>query len=529
MSISAAALGASIFDETEQPPVPQRAAGPLAPRIAAPATGPAAAGVQWPRLAIPSAAQQSKVRKQCRDVFAKDLADGSATGRRALAERLLKDAGGSRDTVERYVLLTAARLAAIELADVSLCYRAVDALAAMYDIDAARLKLEVALKCLGKSESAAVTAENCRLALGLIDALVAVDDVGGALRLGGLTLPSVAGDPLLGVLVEKRIKECETIKLAREQLAPSLERLRSAPDDAGANLAVGMFLCFTREDWPAGLPMLTKGLDQRLRQLSERELDPAKDATAIAQLADDWWDWAQRQNEPTRTVARKHAVALYGQGLRGASGVRKEAIEKRIAEASHMTSQRLIDLLPLADPKRGSIHGAWMRAVEQAGLLSPTGVDQFALPYEPPEEYIFRIEFTRLKGNEGLGQIVTKGGTPFTWAIGMSHGEVVGIDAVKGKPVIVSENPTRVSLQNKLEDKHRYVSTIEVRNGRVRGWLDGRLLVDWKTDYRDLSPHDRGGWAPVHASQLGLCTWNSQTVFHRIEVLELTGEGKVIK
>ena len=53
--------------------------------------------------------------------------------------------------------------------------------------------------------------------------------------------------------------------------------------------------------------------------------------------------------------------------------------------------------------------------------------------------------------------------------------------------------------------------------------------MDLKTDYRDLGPHDRGNWAPVSVNRLGLCTWNSQTLFHRIEVLELTGEGKVIK
>jgi hypothetical protein len=521
-------LHAGVFDE---PDVPRSAAVVLpvktpaaAAVVLAPATGPA-----WPRLPVPPATQQALIRKECRKVFASELADPSATARRALAERLLTDGGNSKGYVEHYVLLAAARQSAIEAGDLLLCNRAIEALATRYDVDAGRMKLDAAMKCVGRADTAWCTADNARAAIAIVDALVAADDLPTATRLAGTVLASVAGDPLLAVVAEGRAKDCEAIKTAREQLAPALEKLKVAPNDEGANLAVGKFHCFTRGDWGLGLEMLSRGVDPHLRQLATRELARPQDATALLQLADEWWDWARQQQEPARRAAvQRHALTLYSRAQAGLTEVQKAHVAKCVGEAAHFPSTRLIDLLPACEPRRGSVHGAW--SVEERGLLSATGLDLFELPYEPPEEYLFRVEFTRLKGNDCIGQLATKAGTAFTWTVGAQHGAFAGFDSINGKTTQLKENPSRVALAGKgLVSGRRYVSTVEVRNGRVRGWLDGRLLVDWPTDYHDLSAIERGKWSPRDVKRLGLCTWNSQSVFHRIEVLELTGEGRIIK
>jgi hypothetical protein len=522
----ARAIGAAgIFDEPE-PPVAPRVAMPGKVAVAVAATSPAANLV---RLAVPAGPQQAKLRKQFKEVLAKELADGSVAARRALAERLLRDAAKTNEPAERYVLLTAARQAGIDVADLNLCVRALDGTAAVFDIDAGRLKLDAALRCVGKSESATVTADNARAAMGMFDALVAADELAVASRLGEQIVGSLGGDPLLAALAERRFKDCETIRAARERLGPLLERLKVAPDDAGANYVVGTFYCFTKEDWAQGLAMLAKGTDAVLRRLAMMEAANPQAAEAVATLADEWWEWAQEQPEPARTVARRHAAAAYGRAIVSLSipAVRRAAIEKRIDEAGHLASARLVDLLALADPRHGSVHGAW--TTKDGTLVSPTGIDLFELPYEPADEYIFRVEFTRLKGDQGIAQVLAKGPkASFLWTVNRG-GSFAGFDGVKGSSPGVAGNPAWKMLPASMESNRRYVSTVEVRNGRVRGWFDGKLLVDWKTDYHNVGPRARGNWSPRDPARLGVATWYGQTVFHRIEVLELTGEGKVIR
>lgn len=51
------------------------------------------------------------------------------------------------------------------------------------------------------------------------------------------------------------------------------------------------------------------------------------------------------------------------------------------------------------------------------------------------------------------------------------------------------------------------------------GYLDGKLLTEWKGDWKDLNFPE---W--VSRTQLEIATY-SATVFHSIEVLEVTGNG----
>ncbi|MBI3877243.1 MAG: hypothetical protein HY300_15015, partial [Verrucomicrobia bacterium] len=44
--------------------------------------------------------------------------------------------------------------------------------------------------------------------------------------------------------------------------------LAITPDDPGANLAVGQFLCFVKGDWESGLPLLAKSDDNVLKTLA---------------------------------------------------------------------------------------------------------------------------------------------------------------------------------------------------------------------------------------------------------------------
>ena len=65
---------------------------------------------------------------------------------------------------------------------------------------------------------------------------------------------------------------------------------------------------------------------------------------------------------------------------------------------------------------------------------------------------------------------------------------------------------------------------MRVRKNGVEALLDGKVMSKWDTDYSDASPAPF--WSLRDRSLLGLGTGSSKTVFHAIEVKEVSGPGK---
>src|SRR5262249_20380875 len=64
------------------------------------------------------------------------------------------------------------------------------------------------------------------------------------------------------------------------------------------------------------------------------------------------------------------------------------------------------DLMPLIDPARDTVRGNWQKS--GTDLCSDNGwSSRVRIPYQPPEEYDFRIAFTRTSGIESVRQIVS--------------------------------------------------------------------------------------------------------------------------
>jgi hypothetical protein len=552
----AAGADKTIFDDDWTTPPRAQAAAPLVPAslTTGPATAPATAQTTAPEggnatappaeppsvaseqrpapivhkpvgsRAVPSAAEQSRVRKLFKEVYARELADATAQGRRTLALKLLAEAKKSGDAaVDRFVLLMGARLAAIQAMDLGLAVRATDALAAEYDVDALKLKVDAAMKGWGKSDNAADTGDNCRAALELVDALVAVNDYAGASRIGVMLRTVAVADPMFDLLAQQRVKEVEASRAVYERLGASIEKLKASPGDPGANAAAGTFLCYFKGDWERGLPMLAKGSDAAAKSLAKSELaQHAPDNTAIEQLADGWWTLAEKQREVPRARVREHAARMYARIVSGVTGLRRTAMEKRIAEAGG-AELRLVDLLAVADAERDAVNGRW--SLVDGQITTSDSETRLELPYQPPEEYMFRVEFSRTGGN-AVYQAVSKSGTGVFFVMGGNHNVDTGLEKVRG--LNLRDGPARVDLP--LTDGRRYVGIVEVRNGRLRAFVDGKVVVDWKTDYRDLSYLDSNrGWQPRDPILLAVGAYQTTVTFDHIELLELAGHGKGVR
>lgn len=144
------------------------------------------------------------------------------------------------------------------------------------------------------------------------------------------------------------------------------------------------------------------------------------------------------------------------------------------------------------------------------------------IPYVPPEEYTFTIEFVRRSGNDAVNQILPHAGKVFVWQMGGWNNSVLGISEIDGKRA--DGNPSTVKRERCLENGRLYISTVEVRKDRVTAWLNNEKVADWKTDYRDLGMDD--DWRLRQDSLPGLGTWGSVVEFRRVGLFEVTGRGR---
>jgi hypothetical protein len=181
-----------------------------------------------------------------------------------------------------------------------------------------------------------------------------------------------------------------------------------------------------------------------------------------------------------------------------------------------------INLLPLIDPEKDAVEGKW-ELVDGELIGDKHNEARLEIPYRPPEEYDFTIAFT-IKSSTGgaVGQSLAKAGHEFVW-IGFAFGNRFGFDLVNGSPL--HNNPTRTD-QDRWKRDVQYVSEVQIRNGSVRGCLDGKLLSEWKTDYSDMSLRDK--WKLRTPGVLGV-SCQTRVIFHRIEVREVTGKGTLTR
>jgi hypothetical protein len=502
---------------TPGPSPPQPAQGPPQPQGERPTpASPAHAETRSP-APVPAKAQQANSRKLFKEVFAAELTDRSAPARRKLAVKLLDAADKSADVrSDLFVLLIAAADAARDAADLELSFRATDALAAAYQVDGLRMRSDMALAVFAARDPAAATEGNCRAVFALCDQLLAVDDYVTATRLLTGLRTLAAAHSVLATQVAKRSQDIEATRAAAERALHVADKLRSAPDDPPTNLVVGQFLCFYKQDWPHGLPMLEKGTDARLKSLAAAELAKPGDAEGVVRVADGWWDAAPSLRDPARHNVLLHAVALYHSALEGTSGLRRAAIEKRIEEVANADRSPFVNLLALVDLDHDVLNGRWR--IEQGSLIGDNeGHSRVRIPYAPPEEYDFRIVFTRLDGNADVAQLLSHGPASFAWEMGAFDNTNTLISIIK------DPNPTIKRVQSVLANGKSSESIVKVRRNSVSAYLNGKLLASYTTDYSDLSID--GGWSGIDGV-LGVGSWQSSTRFDAIELVEITGHGK---
>jgi hypothetical protein len=292
------------------------------------------------RLAVPSSTAQAAVRKVMKEVFAAQLADRSIPARRKLTTALLEQVDKSADApVDQFVLLAAAIDSAIDSANLPAACRAADKMSATFDIDGLGVKADAALRIGPKSTVSEQAAENVSAAIDLADALAQVDDYASAVRVCVALFPSTAANPVLKTQLQQRQRELTIAREVADRFVRDQARLNASPADPALNLSVGRYLCFVKNDWEIGLPLLAKSSDPLLKSSAIFELSKPITPEENAHLADNWWDTAAKQPDATsRANVTAHAAVFYARAIDNIAGLRKVQIEKRMADAANLAT-----------------------------------------------------------------------------------------------------------------------------------------------------------------------------------------------
>jgi hypothetical protein len=466
----------------------------------------------------PDAAVQKETLKKVKDLFRDEYAKKSPADQLALARKLLQSGTETTgDDAAKFVLLKEAREIAVIGGDAETALRSVDETAKSFAVDAAVLKLAVLGKITIKEPDAARAAAKGYLSL-VGDAVRSENfEVAGTAAQRAEAMAKAAQDPPLALRAAELKAETASLKAEAARVKPMIEKPGS-----GDGEAIGRYLCFVKGDWDAGLPHLLAGAKPPMKTAAEKEALKPLDASMQAEVADLWWEVAQKEKSSWRRE-RILARAKYwlDQAAPSATGLVKVRVQKRLDDLEAL-QPGFVNLLKMVDPGKDAILGTWK--MEEGKLVAGPGkLVRLEFPYQPPAEYDFRVVFSRVSGGNNVSQILSRQGKGFIWImeLALSRG---GFGLCRGMWITDAANPSLTELTAQQNDAGPHTSVLEVRKDRIRCFFNGKLVRDYKTDYADLSMNP--DWKLRSEQLLGLGCWESPTEFHRVDVIEVSGKGK---
>lgn len=298
----------------------------------------ASAQEEGARLPVPNAADQAQSLRLIRDLYKKEFEQAVTQPQKSnLASKLFDLALATRqDPPGRYMLLYEAVRLAVDARDVPKSFRAIDEMAGRYRVNAQTMKSTV----LGKmAESAKRPIENRNLAasaFSAVDGAIKSDefDIAEQLAKVALNASRKARDGQLVRQITKKTDALEDLASAYRAIQYLFAILRDNPHDPRANLVVGRFYCFHKRDWDKGIPLLARGSDPVLSALAQRELKAGASADNMIEVADRWFEVADRQAGERKAAVLVRAAHWYNKALPMLSGLTKQRVERRLEQTN---------------------------------------------------------------------------------------------------------------------------------------------------------------------------------------------------
>lgn len=500
-------------------------AAPREPDVKPAAGGVPAAVDVLKRLPPPDPAKQKEAEKLVKELFKEQYAKKSPADRQALVKTLLEQATKSGDDpAALWVLYREAQDIAAQAGDIKAALAGVEATARIFDVDAMSLKNTALTTVARTAKQPSDFAALAEAMLALVNELVAADQYDAADKTVTAAVQHArrSNDSAVGNRAANRAKEVAEARTRFQGMKGVLETLAKNPDDPAANGEMGQFLCFVKGNWELGPRFLTKGPDDPLKALCQKELTLPTQSVELVALADGWAELADKEKSPLRkSQMLAHTQSLYESALPGATGLLAVKIEKRLKDFG-AASSGTVNLLPLIDPKKDTVAGQWR--LEGESLVCTSGqLFRLQIPYQAPEEYDLTLSVTRRSGAGSLLIGMTAKGTQFNAAFDTWNGKENYLENYDGG-VPPERNATTFRSGYLFTQGQARTVVCSVRKKGVLITVDGKKAIDWEGDYKHLTINP--SWKVPDARALFLGNWEAEFQFASITLTPVTGQGK---
>lgn len=404
--------------------------------------------------------------------------------------------------------------------------------------EARGVALEKALNVLEKRYNAAPISQRKAVGPpyldGLIDAASAKADSGAlkesTLLYGKAAKVAESVDRSRIADVRDAMKELAGRQASQKHLDELNAKLKANPGGAGVADEIIRVLLY-EQDRPADAAQMAGSVEDAVTKRVLPLID--KD---VASLSPDnlmeLGEWHQAQaaklSDATKLVALEESSSCFTRFLKSypaddATKLRVkhdlDTVQSSISDLGPKVPHRTVDLLKRIDPSKDSVSGTWKlagsRLVGETVKGSPSAC--IKIRYQPPEEYDLKVEFTRIRGNECVAQVVSHGGHTFLLVEGGWGNTVCGVDMIDGKRA--DGNASTQKFPQVVKNDMRTVALIEVRNRSITVRLNGTVVTHVVTDYKNLSLLKE--YWNVGDAELGLGACEGSTIFHSVRLTEV--------
>lgn len=293
---------------------------------------------------VPKDDQREQSETNVKEIFKQDFAKAlRLADKAALAEKLLEHARCTVDDPSgKYALLQEASHLAVAAGDIDVAEKILNELIAHFDVDAVDTKSKTYKQLSTTVKSGAPQGQLAEAFLKLAAECATASRFDTAME-STKTAVLLAGKA-------KNLKLRETAKaktdeyLLKKQSTDMAEQFREGlsknPNDTVANEGLGKYLCFVKDDWPAGLPHLAKSENQLLRSAAELEQTEPDNSTKMNELGDAWWELAKKFTGSDKTGANRRAQFWYLQAMPELKGLDKVRTKTRLDELEKLKLDR---------------------------------------------------------------------------------------------------------------------------------------------------------------------------------------------
>ena len=333
------------------------------------------------KVPVPPEEKLEEIRKTLRDLHKMEYSNAKKVdGKMALAKMLFQQVGELEDDpAAEYVMLTQTAEYASESGELDLAWKALRQLGDRFTVQPLPLMERAAKEASEFVKTPDEVAVLLEMYQTLVSAAIAADDMVTAERavLASVTFARKPGYVIFKDQVADMGRYVTQIRVSFQNASSARDTLATTPDDPEANLVWGKHVCFVKDDWVTGLPLLARATDSPLAELAQRDVAQPLDADEIIKLGDDWWAVAEDEKEPAKTRIRAHATTHYTRALTRVSGLAKSALEKKATQIFGKTAvfqssgdKSGVEVAPaLLNPGVGFTIECWLSTTAPRGLL----------------------------------------------------------------------------------------------------------------------------------------------------------------